>query len=62
MSEAEILAQSLLFIFAGYDTTATALSFLLHALTLNPDVQQTVYEEIMAHIGNQVMDLFTYYG
>ena len=54
MNEAEILAQALLFVFAGYDTTATTLGFLIHSLTLDQSVQQTLYKEIENQIGDQV--------
>ena len=55
MTKTEILAQALLFLLGGYDTTASTLSFLLHELTLNPDVQQTLYEEINEKLGDQVV-------
>ena len=54
MTEEEILAQAMLFVLAGYDTTASTLAFLLHSLMENPDVQQTLYEDIQQKIGDQV--------
>lgn len=43
----DIVAQSVIFFLAGFDTIATVLSFAAHALTVNPDVQQKLYEEII---------------
>ncbi|XP_055547839.1 cytochrome P450 4d1-like [Wyeomyia smithii] len=40
------------FMFAGHDTTASAITFLLYILAKHPDVQQKVYEEIMAVLGD----------
>ena len=61
MSEAEILAQAMIFIFGGFDTTATTLSFLLHALTLNPDIQQTLFEEVHSKLAGQVMEKWFFF-
>ena len=36
----------MLFLFAGYETTNTALGFLAHALATNPEVQDRLIEEI----------------
>jgi len=50
LSENEILAQALVFFLAGYETTATTLSFCTYELALNPDIQQKLYEEIMSSL------------
>ena len=50
----EVLAQSLLFFLAGYDTTANGLSFLMYNLALNPDIQEKLHEEIMNVAGEKV--------
>ncbi|TKR78194.1 hypothetical protein L596_019044 [Steinernema carpocapsae] len=42
----EIVSQCVLFLLAGYDTTANTLAFAAHSLALNPDVQKKVQEEI----------------
>nr|XP_015838493.1 PREDICTED: cytochrome P450 9e2 isoform X3 [Tribolium castaneum] len=41
-----IVAQALLFFFAGFDTVSTGASFLAHELATNPDVQKKLQEEI----------------
>ena len=43
----EIIAQSMLFFPAGYDTTATTISFLLYNLALHPEIQEKVHEEVV---------------
>jgi len=52
LEEIDILGTSLLFLLAGYETTASTLSYLLHELSLNPECQQKLYEEIMSYDGN----------
>uniref|UniRef100_A0A8C9NZ00 unspecific monooxygenase n=1 Tax=Spermophilus dauricus TaxID=99837 RepID=A0A8C9NZ00_SPEDA len=39
LSDLELVAQSIIFIFAGYETTSSALSFILYELATHPDVQ-----------------------
>lgn len=43
----EIVAQCFLFFVAGFDTIATALSFAVYHLALDPDVQEKLYQEIL---------------
>ncbi|XP_077296613.1 uncharacterized protein LOC143918549 [Arctopsyche grandis] len=45
-TENDILAQAVLFFIAGYETTKTLLSFAIHELTVNPDVQKRLQIEI----------------
>ncbi|XP_053685851.1 probable cytochrome P450 9f2 [Sabethes cyaneus] len=47
MTETEMIAQCLIFLLAGFDTVSTCLTFLMYELTLNRDVQDKLYEEIM---------------
>lgn len=42
----EMAAESFIFFSGGYETSSTALTFLLYELALNPDVQQKLREEI----------------
>uniref|UniRef100_F7AFF1 Thromboxane-A synthase n=1 Tax=Ornithorhynchus anatinus TaxID=9258 RepID=F7AFF1_ORNAN len=46
LSDAEILAQAFSFIFAGYETSSTTLSFISYNLATHLDVQKKLQEEI----------------
>ncbi|EAA43283.1 AGAP012295-PA [Anopheles gambiae str. PEST] len=46
LSENEMIAQCLLFFLAGFDTIATSMTFVLYEVTLAPEIQQRLYEEI----------------
>ncbi|CAG2173519.1 unnamed protein product [Oppiella nova] len=50
LTEDEILAQALVFLLVGYETTASTLSFCTYELALNPSVQDILYEEISSAI------------
>ncbi|XP_077287820.1 cytochrome P450 9e2-like [Arctopsyche grandis] len=45
-SENDIVAQAVIFYIAGFETTTTLLSFAIHELTVNPDVQKKLQNEI----------------
>ncbi|XP_053683470.1 probable cytochrome P450 9f2 [Sabethes cyaneus] len=45
-TENELIAQCFLFFLAGFDTVSTCLAFLTYELTINPDIQNRLYEEI----------------
>uniref|UniRef100_U3B5P9 Cytochrome P450 3A n=1 Tax=Callithrix jacchus TaxID=9483 RepID=U3B5P9_CALJA len=53
LSDLELVAQSIIFIFAGYETTSSVLSFTIYELATNPDVQQKLQEEIDAVLPNK---------
>ncbi|XP_004442896.1 PREDICTED: cytochrome P450 3A12-like [Ceratotherium simum simum] len=53
LSDLELVAQSTIFIFAGYETTSTSLSFLMYLLATHPDVQQKLQEEIDGTFSNK---------
>ncbi|XP_028036963.1 cytochrome P450 9e2-like [Bombyx mandarina] len=42
----DIIAQAVLFFVAGFETVSSAMTFLLHELALNPEVQDKLVEEI----------------
>uniref|UniRef100_H3C2D9 unspecific monooxygenase n=1 Tax=Tetraodon nigroviridis TaxID=99883 RepID=H3C2D9_TETNG len=46
LTDKEILAQAMIFIFAGYETTSSSLGFLAYSLATNPDIQKKLQEEI----------------
>uniref|UniRef100_A0AAU7N4W7 unspecific monooxygenase n=1 Tax=Maruca vitrata TaxID=497515 RepID=A0AAU7N4W7_MARVT len=41
-----IAAQSLVFYSAGYETSAATMSFMIHEMALNPDIQERIHEEV----------------
>lgn len=41
-----MVAQAIIFLLAGFDTVSTAMTFIIHELVLNPEVQQKLVEEI----------------
>lgn len=47
-SDNEIAAQCFVFFIAGFDSVANLLSFLAYELTVNPDIQEKLYEEVLA--------------
>ncbi|XP_041421152.1 cytochrome P450 3A21-like isoform X1 [Xenopus laevis] len=53
LSDTEIMAQSLIFIMAGYETTSTTLMFLTYHLARHPDVQKKLEEEIDTLLPNK---------
>ncbi|XP_052023958.1 cytochrome P450 3A11 [Apodemus sylvaticus] len=53
LSDTEITAQSIIFIFAGYETTSSTLSFALYALATHPDIQKKLQEEIDRALPNK---------
>ncbi|KAG8954415.1 hypothetical protein FRC04_011742 [Tulasnella sp. 424] len=50
LSDEELLTQISTLLFVGSDTTSIALAWILHLLTLNPDVQQKLRETITSKI------------
>ncbi|HEU5002171.1 MAG TPA: cytochrome P450 [Actinomycetota bacterium] len=52
LSDEEVRDQALIFLMAGHETTATALTFTLHLLGLHPEVQARVHEEVDQVLGD----------
>jgi len=49
-----IVAEALLFLLAGAETTSNTLAFLIYALAYYPHVQEKLYHEIMSTIGDKI--------
>ncbi|KAL1765733.1 cytochrome P450 3A13 [Sigmodon hispidus] len=52
-SDMEIIAQSISFTFAGYETTSTTLSLIMYLLAIHSDVQEKLQHEIDASLPNK---------
>ncbi|XP_058837436.1 probable cytochrome P450 9f2 [Topomyia yanbarensis] len=47
MTETEMIAQCFIFFIGGFDTVSTTATFLLYELIRNPEIQQTLYSEVL---------------
>lgn len=54
LTNREILSQSVLFLFAGYETTALTLGYLAYNLARNPSYQEKLCQEIDATLERHV--------
>ncbi|XP_068002743.1 cytochrome P450 3A40-like [Melanerpes formicivorus] len=59
LSDEEILAQALIFVFAGYETTSSTLSYISYNLATHPDVQQQLQDEIDANLPNKATPTYS---
>jgi cytochrome P450 len=53
ISDQEARDQLLVFLFAGHDTTATALTFALHLLGSHPEIQDRAADEVCRVLGGR---------
>ena len=52
LNDTEVLINSMIFMLAGFDTTATTLSWIIYDLATNTDCQDKLIEEIDDQIGD----------
>ncbi|KAM8880372.1 cytochrome P450 3A30-like [Spinachia spinachia] len=53
LSDHEILSQAMIFLFAGYETSSSSLTFLAYNLATNPDIMKRLQEEVDSTFPNQ---------
>ncbi|ULU03592.1 hypothetical protein L3Y34_016816 [Caenorhabditis briggsae] len=56
LSADEVVGQCFVFVIGGFDTTALALSYVTYLLTVNPEVQKKVREEVDAEFGDSEIE------
>ncbi|NXP18603.1 CP3AT protein, partial [Scytalopus superciliaris] len=59
LSDEEVLAQALIFVFAGYETTSSTLSYIAYNLAVHPDVQQRLQDEVDANLPNKATPTYS---
>ena len=58
LSDDEMIANAILFLVAGYDTTSNTLSFLMYTMATNPEWQDKVFQEIQDNISTNVSPIW----
>ncbi|KAK1886394.1 Cytochrome P450 3A40 [Dissostichus eleginoides] len=53
LSDHEILSQAMIFLFAGYETSSSSLSFLAYNLAMNPHIMKRLQEEVDSTFPNK---------
>ena len=51
LKDIEIISQCMIFFVAGFQTTASTLSFFAHSIATNPDIQEKLCQEIEEKLG-----------
>lgn len=54
LTDKEILAQAMIFIFAGYETSSSSLGFVAYNLATHPQIQKALQQEIDETFPNKV--------
>lgn len=57
LTEHEIASNSMLFLFAGYETVSSTMGFVMYFLATNPECQEKVIEEIDNIVEGEVSPL-----
>ena len=57
MSDAEVVENSILFLFAGNETTAQSISYASYCLALHPDIQEKLQSDIDAYFDENPVSL-----
>ena len=60
LADHEIVAQPFIFLLAGYETSSNTLSFTLHLLDVNPDLQDKLRSEINEAMENNAENRLLY--
>ncbi|XP_040859075.1 cytochrome P450 3A6-like isoform X2 [Ochotona curzoniae] len=55
LTDTELVAQSIVFLSAGYETTSNALSFIMYLLATHSDVQQKLQQEVDSAFSNKAL-------
>lgn len=60
LSDNEIIAQSMVFLFAGHETTSTVLSFACYHLAVSPEIQEKLQQEIDSAWSDECNQMLSY--
>ncbi|XP_069582772.1 cytochrome P450 3A2-like [Ranitomeya imitator] len=58
LTDSEILAQSVIFILAGFETTSMTLTYLFYNLATHPDVQKKLQEEVDSYLPDKASSTY----